>query len=338
MIAMASERIGLWDVNTHQLIHELISPYADLHCYTQRVSFSGDSTLLAVSNYCTDSDWTGHILVWDTKSGNLLFNREQKFSKNTSKWPNSFNNNPAPGFAFLPTSSVLAFANGNAIEITDVRQNNEPVELQLGDKMFATDISISGDGRKLFAFMDFDSDTNVESVTAKSYAVQIWNLQTNARLRYMEFPPSSGCCGYFYHTMSLFGHLLAYVDNLTGSSYITNLENGNVKKLPYRKLQQGGAIFLTSDGDLEVFLPEPPVTANDLQYGPGCENQTIELWNTNTWQNIYTFQPSGASFYLDCCFGSIQFAVSPDHKVLAIGHDEFLNLWDISNLPGSASN
>jgi len=336
MVALATERIGVWDVKTHQLIHELISPYTRLPCNTQHVAFSSDSTLLAVSNYCTDTDWTGHVLVWEIKSGELLQNWEQKFSKNTSKWPNALNTSPAPGLAFLPGSSILAFANGNTIEVVDVRKNQDPVTLELGDSMFATGISISADGRKLFAFMDFDSDTNVESISAKSYAIQIWNLNTRTLLRSVQFPPIISCCAYFVaHSdkeMSLFGTRLTYIDYVNGRFYATDLENGSVKHLPYRR----GVPFLSSDGNLVLLMVDLP--SENPQSGPSCDGQSVELWNANTQQSIYTFHPSGTSFYLNWCFGSVHFDISPDHKQLAIGHDGFVTLWDISGPPDAANN
>ena len=54
--------------------------------------------------------------------------------------------------------------------------------------------------------------------------------------------------------------------------------------------------------------------------------QSIELWNTETWQNLYTFVPD---FEKDWLYSMTGLAFSSDNTMLAIAHNDQLSLWNI---------
>jgi WD40 repeat protein len=321
MLVLASERVRLWDLETHTLIHEFTKPYSD--CYTENVAFSTDGTLLAVSIDClSDSNPTGHALIWDTKSGDMLHDWEQHFSKNTSKPGVMSNSLPATGLAFLPKSSSLAFANGNTIEIRDVRGSNKPVVLELSDKMLASDIAISDNGKLLFAFMDFSYYKTPNRIGQK-YALQVWNLESESIRERTDFPEpgnTGSFMGHFDVEIKLSDKFLINIDYINGIFKVTNLETGNTKNLNYR-------------GDVKAFISQD---ANYVAYLPkfdgfDCRNQGIELWETGVNSSLYTFKTSDKDFGTEWCHSPNTIIFSPDNTVLAIAHEERVSLWDISS-------
>jgi len=313
MVALISEKVRLWSVETHELIHELPKSYSN--CYTENAIFSSNGKLLATSIYClSDSNATGHVLIWDTDSGTLLHDWEQVFSKNTSKLEGILNNRPATGIAFLPESSVLAFANGNTIEIRDVKENSKSLLLELGDEMIATDIAISEDGKQLFAFMDF-SYPNAPNEIGQKYALQTWDLKSKTLVDKIEYtePENTGYfIEHFDYEMQLVGNLLIKVDYINKAFEVTNLETGNTRNLDYL-------------GDVETFLSQD---ANYVIYlDRFCKNQRVELWDTQFSQSLYTFDAFGTGG----CYGSHAIVFSPNNRIVAIAHEERVSLWDVSS-------
>jgi len=321
MIALASDRVRLWNTQSHELIYELEKPYSN--CYTENVIFSSDGKLLATSIYCiADSNATGHVLIWSTENGGLLHDWEQKFSKNTSKLDGVSNIYPTTGIAFLPASSMLAFANGNTIEIKNVQQDDNVVVLKLGDEMIASNIAISDDGRFLFAFMDF-SYYKTPNRIAQKYALQVWDLESRSirEETYFPEPDNTGFfIGHFDVEMKLTDKLLLNTDYLNETFSVTNLETSNFKNLSYR-----GDVktFINQDASYVVYLPKLD--------GFNCKNQSIELWETNANRSLYSFKTSNEDFDSEWCFGPNAIIFSPNNTMLAIAHEERLSLWNISN-------
>lgn len=313
MLALVSESVTLWDVETHELIHELVKPY--LSCYTENAIFSSDSTLLAASIYCIrDQNPTGYVLIWDAKSGVLLHDWEQAFSKDTSESDELFNRRPATGIAFLPASSILAFANGNTIEMKDVQTDSKSIVFELGDEMFASDIAISEDGKRLFAFMDFSYAKSGNEVGQK-YALQVWDLNSKSVIETTNFP-EPGHTGIFYGhfdiEMSLLDTNLISIDYVNQVFMVTNLETGNIRNSYYL-------------GDVETFMSQDANYVVSLDRL--CKTLDVELWDTQFNQNLYTFRP----FITGGCHSPHTIVFSPDNNMLAITHRERVSLWDISS-------
>jgi WD40 repeat protein len=320
MIALVSERVRLWDVESQELIYELGKPYSN--CYTENVAFNTDGNLLAASIYCTDANLAGHVLIWDTKSGVLLHNWEQAFSKNTSNLEGILNNHPATGMAFLPKSSILTFANGNTIEIRDIKKASQSVVLQLGEEMVATGIAISRDGKRLFAFMDF-SYTKTPNEIGQKYALQIWDLESKSLVDKIDFPESSNTgvfIGHFDTEMKLVGTNLINIDYINKKFTVTDLETNSTRSLYYL-----GDVktFISQDTNYVVYLPELD--------GFDCKNQSVELWNTLLNQSLSAFKTSNHDFGTKWCYGPNTIIFSPDNTILAIAHEERVSLLDISS-------
>jgi hypothetical protein len=329
IIALASEDVRLWDVGTQELIYDLVKP-PYWPCYTENVSFNADGSLLAVSIYClSDTNATGHLLIWDTQTGDLLHDWEQRFSKDTLVSKDVSNSYPATGFAFFPGNAKIAFANANTIEIRDARQEvDDPVILNLGDDMIASDIYISGDSEQLFAFMDFnysDYDFFPARITQK-YTLQIWNLKSRIIQSETEFPKTGNTGSFFGHfdeVRSLSGKFLTYVNYVKGIFKVTDLENWKMKALPF---QGDLEVYPSPDTNYVIFFPSVFETK-----GTDCYIGDVELWDVNTGQILYTFKIPRNDFVSEWCYAPHTFAISPDNNLLAISHNEQVSLWDISN-------
>ena len=324
ILALVSENVTLWDLDTKNQIFELERPYS--RCYTENVAFSDDSSLLAASIYCVldENNFGCHLLVWDTIKGILLQDWKQGFA-DTAKLSEYAIFYPATGIAFSPNSSLLAFANGNTIEIRDVRHSNQPAkELSLGDEMVASKISISNDGKQLFAFMNFDNDRG-RTVT-KKFTLQVWDLIKYDFYQDLIFPESQYNWGVVDDERNLIGHYLAHIDNVNGIFKLTNMEKQEEIELPYRL----GKRYLSPDAKYLLYIPK------DVSHP--CKLREIELWDVNSGQNIYTFNTSKTNFASDWCHGPVNIMFNHDNTFLAIGHTEQVSLWDISAFTKPQSN
>lgn len=318
MIALVSERVRLWNVETHELIYELNNPYSN--CYTENIAFSTDDSLLAASIYDTDSNATGHVLIWDTQEGILLKDWEQAFSKNTSKVEGVLNSHPATGIAFLPNSTLLAIANGNTIEIRDARKESNSLVLELGDDMVATSIAISRDRKSLFAFMDF-SYWKPPNEIGQEYALQIWDLNSEELVEKLDFPEPDNTGAFYEHfdtEIRLEGTNLVTIDYINETFTVTNLETGDIKNLYYL-------------GDVKTFISQDTKYVSYIPNLFDCEDKGFELWDTHLNQSFHTFPASHDDFDTEWCRGLSTITFSLDNTILAIAHEERVSLWDISS-------
>jgi dipeptidyl aminopeptidase/acylaminoacyl peptidase len=316
LIALSSDRVRLWNVQTHELIHEFIRPHSN--CHTENAVFSFNGSLFATSIYClSDSRATGHVLVWDTNSGILLHDWEQSFSKNTSELDGISNSRPATGIAFLPKSSILAFANGNTIEIKDIQQHHETTVLNLGDDMIASDIAISENGNHLYAFMDFSYFKPPNKIGQK-YALQIWDFNEKRLEEEITFPEPGDTGSFGGHhdaKMELFGNLLIHTDYINKTFRVTNLETDSTNNLHY-------------GGDVETYISQD---TNYVIYYQ-CRLQSLGLWNTRNNQilDVIRIKALNKDFDAHWCYRPHTTIFSPDNTTLAIAHEERVSLWDTS--------
>ena len=311
-IALASSRIRFWDVSTHQLIQELRNPYPE-GCYLSNAIFSPDGRYFAASitGCWREENSSGHLLVWDVSTGNLIQEWMQEYAKMPP--PRSDLNDyviPVDAMAFLPNSTGMVFASGNTLEVRDIFRNDKYDVLKLGPKMYATQISMSSDGRLAYIIMSWQKDQDFPVFWTYQHKFQVWNINTHSMLREDKYPE-----GWVNLRLELIGTSLAEINYEKATSQILNLETGEVRNLPFRI----GWRYYNSDASLMIY-------ARLFGFGYDGRDQAIELWNTDNWQNIYTFLPD---FGTDWTYGMHGIAFSPDSAILAIEHQEQVSLWNI---------
>lgn len=307
IIALASSKIQFWDVNTYQLVRELKNPYSE-SCYVSNAKFSPDGKLFAISaTGCHKGDTSvGHLLVWDINTGELLQEWTQEYAKMPP--PRSMSDEyeiPVYAMSFLPNSTTIVFASGNTLEIRDVINNENHDVLKLGPKMYASQVSLSSDGRLAYIIMSWEKDQDFPSSWTYQHKFQVWNINTHAMLREVKYPE-----GWMNLSLELLGTSLVQVDFEKNTSQILDLETNKVRDLPFRM----GWRYYNADGSLMIYA---------RLFGFNAKEQGIELWNTDSWRNIYTFMP---------VFGQEidEIAFSPDNTILAITHDkELISLWNV---------
>lgn len=311
VIALAGSRIRFWDIQTRQLIREITHSLLR-NCSQRNATFSPDGHLFAVGLAgCEEGESTaGHVLVWDVASGVLLQEWETEFAKmpaGHSAWDDYVI--PVFSLVFLPNSTTLIFASGKTLEIRDVFQKEPANVLKLGPKMFASQISISQDGRLAYIVMTYTKDHDWPSNWTQQQKLQVWNINTHSMLREIKYPE-----GWYTLRLELLGTSLAQIDFEKNTSQILDLKTDKTRELPYRL----GWAYFNSDASLMIYAH---LTQSDQ------DHQKIELWRTDTWRNIYTFTSTDIETSL--IYGANRIIFSPDSTMLAIEHDSQVSLWDI---------
>jgi WD40 repeat protein len=301
LIALAGPRIRIWDVKTYKLIREFENPYPE-KCHVSEAKFSPNGNYFAVSitNCSREVTTTGHLLVWDVSTGTLLQEWVQQYAKMNDRWASQV---PVYAMAFLPNSTTLVFANGHTLETRDIFQKDKADILKLGPEMFASQITLSSDGRLAYIIMDWLNDSRF--LTHKT-VYQSWNIGTHAMLDEIKYSNDSPD-----FKVELLNAALVEVNHEKGTSQITNLVTNEVRDLPYRL----GGRYYNADGRLMIY--------NRLGGPVGSIEFSIELWNTDDWRNIYTFTPEFRDEWIT------NIAFSPDNTILAIEHQEQVSLWSI---------
>jgi WD40 repeat protein len=311
IIAHASARIRLWNVNTHSMIYELNNPYAD-DCAIAEAQFSPNGKYFAVSNNScwNEENRTGHLVVWDMTTYNII----QDWVQEDAHMPGTGDDHdgyliPVDAMTFLPNSTGIVFASGNTLQIKDILDDNKSDVLELGDKMYATQLSTSSDGRLAYVLMRWTKDYDWPSLWTEQHKVQVWNINSHAMINEIKYPE-----GWATMDLEFLGTRLAQIDFENATSQILNLETGAVQNLPFRL----GGRYYNLDGSLVLYSRLLSVPENE---------QSMELWKTDTWQNLYTFIPE---FGTDWIYGLHDITFSPDNRILAIEHGEQVSLWNIS--------
>lgn len=308
VVALAGAIIRLWDVNSHEMILELKNPYGGV-CFVRNAKFNPDSNLFAVSlQSCDgiDNISAGRLLVWDLNTGNLL----QEWKQETAKMPPTTSDGgdytiPVSAMAFLPNNNSIVFASGNTLEIRDVFQNEKHDTLELGQEMYASQISTSHDGKTVYVLMHWMKTNDLPELWTEQYKLQVWNTNIHSMLREIKYPD-----GWANLSLTLLGTSLIETDFKKENNQIIHLEEDKVKSIPFCS----GREFYSADGSFMV-------CARAID-----DKKTVELWNTDSRQIIYTFAPD---FEKDWLYSVTGIAFSPDNTMLAIAHDDQISLWNI---------
>lgn len=311
IVALAGAVIRLWDVNSHKLIRELKNPYGG-KCFVRDAQFSPDSNLFAVTlgscGIITNSDdFIGHLLVWDINTGNLIREWEQEFAKmppsnvNFGDYTISVN-----AMAFLPDSSGIGFASGNSLEIGYIFRDKTPDVLELGQEMYASQISISPDSKLIYVLMDWIKTNDSPESWSEQYKLQVWDVTSRTMIRENKYPESWSTLD-----LSLLDTLLVEKDYKKKSSQVTDLKTDEVKSMPYCS---GLLEFYNVDASLMT-------CAKIID-----DNQVVEIWNTNSQEKVYTFTPD---FEKDLVHSITGMAFNPGSTMLAIAHNDQISLWRI---------
>lgn len=312
ILAQGNSSVKLWDVKTHQLIRELKFPYKG---EATNILFNADGSLLAVNvsdEIFTDVAPDSHLLIWDIATGELKQDWLQEYA--TMSTYNGYNPEPTiykisvNAMAFFPSSNRLVYASGNKIEIRDVLGTGESVEWSLGDKMYASEIGIRGDSEFLYILMKWYKNITFPALYRWRFKVEIWHPDTKSfrkEIKFEEVDPLNA-------SKWLVGEYLLQEDYVKNTLEALNLSTNETKEFPFRV----GRRYFNSDASLMLVVRDdyPKVI--------------LEVWDTDTWRNPYTFTPKFINNSLMVADG----VFNPDRTILAVDSDGVISLWDVSSL------
>jgi len=283
-LATASQNVLLWDVSSQKLLTFLNNPSGGL---LRGMVFNTDSSQLAA----TTSD--EHVLVWDTHTGELIFSQKNSFLTGVSvyygvgdsEWGPARSRSPVAeqGLAFSPVDNLLAVGNDNVIEIWDVDKTEKVGELINPQGYFATQISYSKDGKRLYAIIN------------RNRMAQIWEVASAQLIKEVDLPDVDANA---YSAIALNGSQFARNnadDQGNGWIELWDLEKGSSINIPAGSASNEPLVFST-DGSLLVSFRD----------GSG-----MDVRDTSTGGLIYQTR-------FDFYSGGI--SISPDKKYLAVGN------------------
>ena len=313
IIVQADTSVKLWDVSTHKMIRELKYPDYGIPNATNhatKVLFSPDGSLMAVSitDYFTHlGEPNGHLLVWDVVTGELKQNWEQRYA--TMSAYDGYTSDPriynisVDAMVFFPSSTKLAYANGNRIEIKDARTEEEFTSWSLGDTMYASQISIRDDSQFLYVLMRWFKDLNFPALYRYKFKAQIWHPATRSLRREIKFEEVYPRLG----DVRLVGKYLLHQDTIKPALEALDLSTDEKRDFPYRI----GMKYFNTDASLMLCLRY--INNDEID---------IEIWKTDTWRNIYSFKTTFS-------YNVNSVAFSPDNSLLAIDYHGQVYLWHI---------
>lgn len=322
-----SNIITLWKVGDFEKLYEF--KFLNENYGVENFAFSSDSRYLAATVSYWDDDQT-HLYIWNISEGKqiLEFDLERAILLKGSE---SEYNIQVSALAFVPETNVLVFANGNAVQIVDIENPNEPVTLKLGQKMFASEISFPQDGRFIYVFMSWWKDHDFPANWKTKYTVQIWDTNSHVLRKTIDYPE----IGWADEYMGLHNSFIARRIPAKGTLELTSLENEKILQLPYRQgtaLLQGWE-YITNDNEFVIFM---------RYYGIDDEqDKGIEFWTTDSWKQLYTLKPECYKAF-SSTFSGIQLgsdpgeiAISPDNQLFAIAYAGQVVIYDIRLITSS---
>ena len=295
-LATASQNVLLWNVSTQELLTFMNNPSGGL---LRGMAFNSDGSQLAA----TTAD--AHILVWDTVNGQTIFSRKSNFLTGSSviygygdsEWGPARSGSPVAeqGLAFSPIGDLLAFGNDNTIEIWDVINNTIVFEMANPEGYYATQVSYSADGTRLYAIIN------------RNRIAQIWDIPTQKLIRQVDLPDVDPNA---FSAIALQGSLFAR----------NNIDAQGNGRIEVWDLEKNKSISILADSSSN----EPLVFSSDGDLLTTLGNDdSLYLWDTSTGRLVYTtkfdFYPGGIS-------------ISPDNKYLAIGHSGKASIFNFEPL------
>jgi len=295
MLALASQNILIWDVESKKLVSFLDNTSGGT---IRGMTFNADSSRVAAS---TDDD---QVIVWETRTGRKLFSQSSRFLTSMTVFYGVGDTEFGParggrpvaeqGLAFSPRGDLLAFGNANTIEIWDLRTSEKTTSLVNQAGQFATQVSFSQDGKRLYAIIN------------RNRVAQIWDVDTEELIKEValsDVDPNA------YSAIALKGPLFARNNSdaqENGWIELWNLNDGKFITLPAPSSENEPIVF-GLDGSMLV-------SENDGQ---------LYFWDTKTGGLIYQtglkFNPGGLS-------------ISKGNQSIAVGNEGKATIFDIRPL------
>lgn len=308
-----NNHITLWQVGSYKKLND----FQLLENYTvDRFAFNFDDKLLAVVATNWDNLST-HLFVWETTKGQQIMTLDLE-SALLIKGNQQPYHQRVSGISFVPNSNLLAFGNGNTVQLIDILDHEQKAILELGQNMYASDISFPSDGRFIYVFMNWWQDHDFPYRYRTKYAVQIWDSNSHVLRRILDFPEIE-CCG--LKKITIHHSYLVTKDFQEGTLELMSLENDKVTQLPFRT----GWDYLSRDNQFDIIMHYENV--NDEQ------DKGIEFWTTDSWRNIYKLKPD---FYISTDFPETAFGSDPgeitmsdDNALLAVVDSGQVFVYDV---------
>ncbi len=291
-VATASQNVLLWDVSSQRLLTFLNNPSGGL---LRGMAFNTDGSQLAA----TTAD--EYVVVWDTNTGEMIFSQKSSFltgvsvyyGTGDSEWGPARSGSPVAeqGLAFSPTGNLLTFGNNNVIEIWDVDKTKKVGELINPQGYFATQVSYSEDGKRLY------------SIINRNRTAQIWEITSAKLIKEVELTDVDSNA---FSAIALNGSQFAR-NNADGQGNgrieLWDLEKSSSINIPAASASNEPIVFST-DGSLLV------------SFG---DDSSMDVWDTSTGGLVYQTR-------FDFYSGGI--SISPDKKYLAVGHSGKVSVFD----------
>lgn len=121
--------VKIWDINSYQLISEFTIPHETF--YAKDIDISSDASIIAVS-FISSSVNVSHLMIWEINNGILI--HDWLLSPAKMKGTTEDYVIPVYGLEFFTNSSILAYSNGNSVELKDIYKNDDPITIDLGEK------------------------------------------------------------------------------------------------------------------------------------------------------------------------------------------------------------
>jgi|CXWL01.1.fsa_nt_gi WD40 repeat protein len=278
-LASGSEPILIWDLDKQTVTNSLENSQRTFMTYMQ---YSPDGRWFAAT------DDLRNLQVWDVQTGQTKIRRENGYGKGGTRT-----------FAFSPSSSILAIASRDEIELWNLNSGaqNSTIPLMSQGEQRVIQLSFSLDGKQLHAVLD----SNDRQVVAKTWDSSVGNL-----LDQFELPKNS--LGVFGATGLNWPYFARNSDDETKSWIeVWNLETKQIVS----KCQTPG--------------PE----TEPLQFSPdgriimAISHSRLYAWETATGQQLFMISQIPYNSGI---------AISPDNKILAIEQVGKIELWDISQV------
>jgi hypothetical protein len=219
---------------------------------------------------------------------------------------------------FVPETSILVYAYGNAVQLMDVEEPQEKTTLELGVDMFASEISFPKDGRFIYVLMSWWKTHTFPALWTTKYAVQIWDTNTHKLRRTIDFPEMD----WAEEFMGLHNSFLIKRSPVEGTLEMISLENDQVTQLPYRAGESSlnGWTIITQDNRFVMY---------SRYWFVDEEDEGIEFWTTDSWRHLYTLKPECYKRYDLGGSDPGEIAISPDNTLYAIAYAGQVFVYDI---------